>query len=608
MQWFRYAIVGLPLLMGVAALCSGLVRYDVVRGALDSLAGDGSADPYTRALHQRLGQVAVATGLTLIASSIVLWLNRGRLFGRGGSMLRSGRQRCVRTVRLLRALVRGNWKWIFRLTVLGGLLRLPYLFQPIRFDEAYTFLRFSQYPWFVGISLYEDPNNHVFHTLCVRIFSQLFGEEPWVLRLPAWIAGVLTVPATFLAARIQGGRAAGIIAGCIVASSSVLIEYSTNARGYTIVCLCSVLALLAASMLERELAGHGGKGLHWPMLVLASVIGLWTIPVMAYPLVIVWSWILMTGWRICAASGRLQFLHAWCASGLATGGAVLLLYAPVLIVSGWQRLTSHRYIRPLQWDEFFERVPAAVAESFELLSRDWPLIAQLLFAVGLGRWLFSRLANHRAERRWRVALVSGLLCVGVVFLQRVTPPSRVWTFLVPLLAVPGAVGLADLATRMNAGSKRVAVLALLLFVVWPAAHQARSRSVLQSQETGACPDAEEIVLFLKDRFHSDSASGNPIPFIAVAPVSSPVAYYARRHGLSAAHFQNPDRQSILRSVVLVSRTQDQSVRDVLAGLGLDQASADSFQTLKTFPTVRLYRRDVSLGRLPATDDTATPGD
>ena len=89
----------------------------------------------------------------------------------------------------------------------------------------------------------------------------MFGNEVWAIRLPALVAGIALVPATFAFARVLYGRAAGLLAAAFVAASSTLVEYSTNARGYTLVALATVLVFIAAARaLEQRLGRRLGRG------------------------------------------------------------------------------------------------------------------------------------------------------------------------------------------------------------------------------------------------------------------------------------------------------------------------------------------------------------
>jgi len=57
-------------------------------------------------------------------------------------------------------------------------VRLAFLYQPMRYDEALTFMTYASKPIWHGLSLYSSPNNHLFHTLLVHITCLLLGNQP----------------------------------------------------------------------------------------------------------------------------------------------------------------------------------------------------------------------------------------------------------------------------------------------------------------------------------------------------------------------------------------------------------------------------------------------
>jgi hypothetical protein len=60
-------------------------------------------------------------------------------------------------------------------------LRTAFLFQPIPYDDAFTFIFFASRPLDEALSGYFVANNHVFRTLLVHLPSSLFGDQPWAL-------------------------------------------------------------------------------------------------------------------------------------------------------------------------------------------------------------------------------------------------------------------------------------------------------------------------------------------------------------------------------------------------------------------------------------------
>src|SRR5215216_5674591 len=86
------------------------------------------------------------------------------------------------------------------ITLIALILRLLDLNQSISYDEAYTFIHFASRPYKHILADYSAPNNHIFHTILVRIAYRLFGAQAWVLRLPAFLAGIFMVPAMYITA------------------------------------------------------------------------------------------------------------------------------------------------------------------------------------------------------------------------------------------------------------------------------------------------------------------------------------------------------------------------------------------------------------------------
>src|SRR5262245_38990681 len=82
---------------------------------------------------------------------------------------------------------------LLSLVVLGVVLRVRALEQPINYDEAFTYLQYASRPFLIGLSNYSYPNNHLFHTLLVHASIRLFGSALWAIRIPACVAGCAAV-------------------------------------------------------------------------------------------------------------------------------------------------------------------------------------------------------------------------------------------------------------------------------------------------------------------------------------------------------------------------------------------------------------------------------
>jgi hypothetical protein len=418
---------------------------------------------------------------------------------------------------------RAHWLVLGLVVAGGAALRLAFLFQPMRYDEAYTFLQHAARPLYIGLSNYAEPNNHLFHTLLVHVTAALLGPHPWAIRLPACLAGLLAVPAAYLLARSVYTKEAALVAAAAVASSSALVEYSTQARGYTLVALVFLLILaLAAYLVSRR------NAFAWLLFVVLSALGFYTVPVMLYPFGVAVAWMALTAAVGPRAAGR-QLLADLAMAVLLVVAVTAVLYAPVFIATGITAVVANPTVVPQPLGYLGEHLPASLGEVWRQWNRDLPrpVSAALLvgFAVSL---LFARRLTPL-----RVPLPAAVLawCGPLLLVQRVVPFPRVWLFLLPLYLTLAAGGIGGLLAAATGRWPRHRALVFGTVALATCAGLGGSvlgtRSILVTTETGALPDAEGLALFLKERLGPDER------VLAFVPSDAPLRYYFRRHGLSA---------------------------------------------------------------------------
>ncbi|NUQ19952.1 MAG: hypothetical protein HOQ09_03230, partial [Gemmatimonadaceae bacterium] len=247
-----------------------------------------------------------------------------------------------------------GWEWgvLAAATVLAILLRARDLAQPIRYDEAATWLDYASQPLPLGLSDYRFPNNHLFHTLLVHLSAALFGDSPTALRVPAFVAGVLLVPLTWGLARACHSRAAAVLAATLAATSASLVLYSTNARGYTILC-CLTIAI--AIIAERQRRSDNLAG--WLAIAIMAALGAWTIPIMLYPLfgIALWMWGEARSGDAVIDARTMRARLGWTGTGAAALTAIL--YLPVVGRSGIALVVGNRFVRPQSRSSFFAAMP-----------------------------------------------------------------------------------------------------------------------------------------------------------------------------------------------------------------------------------------------------------
>jgi len=540
----RRILAALTAVGGALLLAGGMLPAATLRGLADRLARDGSLDLLTPALVGALRGGLLLAGLGLLAAAWLLW---ARASAAHMFLARLAADAC-RFWQDLRAVRLSRWEGAGLALALAAAAyaRLALIRAPIRYDEAYTFMAFAVRPAWSILSDYSLPNNHILHTLLVRAAYLAFGGELWAIRLPAFLAGLATVAAAYLAARLFYGRRAALLAAGLAAVWPYLVHYGADARGYSLVGLLTLLIFtLGAYLLER------GSLLAWLLVALFSALGLFTIPVMAYPIGVLYTWLLLSA----LPGGRARFMRllAGCFfSGLLTMALSGLLYAPVLIFSGPRALFANTFVRSYSLGQFFELQGVWLRGIYDSWSLGLP---PLLFGLAAAGWAAVLLLQPRISRfRLNPAWAALLFFAAVLPLQRPEMVAKIFFFLVPLLLLGSAAGWAALLVRLP-GPRLVQPVLLglaLAGLAWGAALQARpSLPYLLHGEMG---DIEQVAIYLAGRVQPGEA------VLAGYPIDPQVWYYGYRYGLAQEYFR---AQEYRRAFVLVQPGMGQSLEGVL---------------------------------------------
>ncbi len=414
---------------------------------------------------------------------------------------------------------RATWWWLGVVVLVGVLVRRAFLAEPMRQDEADTVVLYALTPLRHILVDTVLPNNHILHSILVRASMLMFGDDPWIVRTPAFIAGVAVTPLAFFTGRAFYSSPAGLWGAALVAISTPLVLYSVNARGYSLIVAATLLCLL---FLAEALQAN--RWSSWLGFSLAAAAGAFVNPSMLYPVggMVLWAVAVILPVK-AGRKARLTRLVAACA---AAGAMAMVSYVPALMVSGWRSVVGNSYVRPLAWSRFLGTLPGFATDLGAYVSTGWP--AWLLAVVGIG--LLTGLAFHArlARHRWSAALCMLAWAVLLMLVMRRAPFVRVWLFLIPVFAIVAGAGLARLASRVRALS-RPALAGLLpaclaIGLGWQLVTTGAPRLLT---ETGVFPDGKAVA----DRLAVELSPGD---MVAARWLSQgPVDYYLRRSGKTA---------------------------------------------------------------------------
>ena len=353
------------------------------------------------------------------------------------------------------------WGLLCLAVAVAAWLRLQGIDRSLGHDEVFTWVTFASKPWSVISSSYEAPNNHIFHTLCVKLSAALFGQSDWAIRLPAATAGIALVPATFLLARaLTGSASTALVAALLSALCQGQVSASIQARGYSLLALTGSMHALCTI----QALGEGRRLLWWSGCAAFGFLAVLTVPSGIYLVVAVLVWAgarLLWARRRSRDAGDRSATSAW---PFLTATAALV----VLVAAVYLPLLEQLALQSRQWGISLDGNPGLLLDVWlGVLEQagpwSWPLVGLALGLLGM--------AAMAIERRSSLALIPAILTLpfALNLLMGVAGPSRVYVFATPfllLLVARGVTALPELVSRLwpawgEAASGRAVALAVV---------------------------------------------------------------------------------------------------------------------------------------------------
>lgn len=405
-------------------------------------------------------------------------------------------------------------------TTIGVVIRLFYLFQPMCFDEACTYVILASKTPSLFLTHYMIYNNHPFHTLAVYISTRLAGNSNWAIRLPAFLAGVALIPATYFLVRKLFKNKVALLSAGVVAVLLPFVEYSTNARGYTMQTLFFVLATyFAISVLDSK------KLYNWVALVLLTGLAFYTLPTSVYFFVPLYVWVFLTGILGDTVNNRKSFLTRCIVTGAGAILLVLCLYLPFIRTSGTGFLFEQRNSELLK-NLFGQATWRDLTRVWSFAFSDISIGLGLVIAVGFV--LFIIFNRRLSKRMFNLTAIMVVWWSMIILVTRLVPPQRVWLPIILLFLACSFAGLNYVLEEAYTYFKKkrpgfalghqFVVIVVILLVIFLSIPPFLSRSPYQPRDQVTFSDARNEVRFLK-----------PILKEGDAVLIDPDAYYLAKY-------------------------------------------------------------------------------
>ncbi len=289
---------------------------------------------------------------------------------------------------------------------------------PVSFDEAWTFLNFTQKGLMASAAHYPAPNNHVLHSLVTNLTYYLPGlPNLWKLRFSSVVFNALALVLLYRFTARNFDKRSAWVATALASVLFLNLYYSYMSRGYALQNLCFIGALSAAFEIVKS-----EKPLrHWLWFAFYSILGFYTMPSFLYPFVTINAWILFWRYR----NVRLQLVANLCIVLV-----VILLYLPIVMNDGLAALMQNPYVKPVgllltakSLPFLYFLIPA------EITGWHWSVVAILAVTA-----LMMLLKNKQRKVIVFFAILLGAP-IALLLVHRVIPFTRVFAYYGFILAL-----------------------------------------------------------------------------------------------------------------------------------------------------------------------------
>jgi hypothetical protein len=579
--------------LSVVFFLLGFLPFETLKSFGDSLSKDGNFERLTLSLFQQVRFPVVLIGSILFLFST--W-----------SLFRTKQSQSILAKLLsnFRYFIKKLWsdtfKWIgdirrFSITtqdlvILGSIVvfaafaRIVLIDRTMDYDEAYTFMEFARHSFRHVISDYHVPNNHVFHTLLVRLSYLAFGDSPWAIRIPVFLAGVALVPVVYLLGRKMYNSSTGLLAAGLVAGAPVLITYSITARGYPFICLFTLILLLLSLYVKQK-----RNTAAWLGMAVVTAFGFYTIPIMLHPFLIISAWLFFSGLvnDISSEYGGFKswFVHLVSYS-FASAGLIIFLYAPIFKANGILTFFhGNQVVNPMPMDVFIGKLPNLIHVVFrDWLSGNVPAWAAVILMAGV---VLSFLL-HRKITTLRVPIQLPLLVVLILVLliQRPLIMARIWLFLLPFFILWSAAGLVGLLQMLPTRLRhlqdipRFTTLTILLIIAIGSIRFLLP--FINQPEIKHYPpffDSELVSQYLK----SNLRDGDVV--VVTEDDDAFYWYYAHYYRIPEVHIRGIKSRPFKRALIISHPQYRWSIKDTISRFGPDYVFFDQ-STLKEVTQIR----------------------
>ncbi len=312
---------------------------------------------------------------------------------------------------LANMLVKGYYAWHFTIT----------------YDEAWTYLNFTDRGIISSMTYYSAPNNHILNSILTNIFNHLPLPVTFRIRLPSLLASTFFLMVFYVFSRRWLNHNVAILVLLVLSFLTPELFYAFTARGYIWVILFSAICYFISIRLVETRVGEMRNLFYFS---LCAILGFYTMPSFLYPYATLNIYLLV--YAIFNKRNSLaKKIIVW---GMITIIGVILLYIPIFAISGLDSVISNQYVVPISRAEVMHRLWPHLMDVFEYLFI-YRYALFFVYALLIFACFYSTNKKIAVLNLWIVVFMA-----FIPILHSVVPFTRTWVYLtVPVLISLGMI-------------------------------------------------------------------------------------------------------------------------------------------------------------------------
>lgn len=389
--------------------------------------------------------------------------------------------------------------FIWSIILLALISRLYFINDPIRIDEAGTFLQYIKgNP--LRVFYYSSVNNHIFFTLLVKISTFFTGTSPASLRLVSLFSGIISILLTYLLCKEF--KQSGYYAAIAMATTPYLIFYSTYARSYTL----NLLITLSICLLAKKYINNNSQSGIFAISIFSGI-GLLTIPTMVLPIAGIYIWIFIN--LILKGKGiKNTFFTYLLPISFLTIIITFIFYLPTIFLSGGiNAITNAEFTEPIGLTATLMKMPSHLTSTVSELTTQIPKSLLILNTILIILGIISYLKKDSIEK---LTLFPSLMFGGfiVLIIRTIIAHQRSWIFLIPFILIISDEGFTFLTKNLSRNILRNLLISVLVIGMIFCRHINELNLIDNVPLSKIFPEAPFIIKYLKKNNSEDPKGYN----------------------------------------------------------------------------------------------------